>query len=115
MPELLRFATESGTNPFRHLSIKDLALRALRDRFIEGATAQELIDYFEAAYGRRIERSSLSPQLSRLKDEKRLQFEGKLWTLPKQEQIEPRARSGGGSSVEGQGGATPNPSVRTTT
>lgn len=51
------------------LTIKDLILRALNDHFHLGATPSELSDYMKAAYGREIDRNSISPQLARLRDE----------------------------------------------
>lgn len=51
------------------MTIKQLVIRALWDNFCEtGATAAELCEFFRYAYGRDVERSSLSPQLSRLRD-----------------------------------------------
>ena len=50
------------------MSIKQLVIRALWDHFCDtGATADELCDFFGSAYGRHVGRSSLGPQLSRLR------------------------------------------------
>jgi hypothetical protein len=54
---------------FKHLTIKELIIKALNDHFANGATAGELREFIRNAYGRDIDRSSLTPQLSRLKDE----------------------------------------------
>jgi hypothetical protein len=51
------------------MTIKQLVLRALFDHFHEGATAPQLREFIRDAYGREIEPSSLSPQLTRLREE----------------------------------------------
>src|SRR6266700_3504194 len=50
-------------------TIKDYILSALRDHFREGATPAQIRDYIKMAYGKEIDRGSISPQLSRLRDE----------------------------------------------
>ena len=63
-----------------------------------GATANELVEFFHNAWGRRdVVRSSLSPQLSRLKDEGFIDREGYNWFLlepQKQEAPEPGISGG---------------------
>jgi hypothetical protein len=54
-------------------TIKQMALSALRDHFHQGATPAELRDYIKTAYGRDVERSSISPQLARLRDQGAIQ------------------------------------------
>ena len=51
------------------MTIKEMILRALNDHFREGATPSELRDYMSTAYGREIDRNSISPQLARLREE----------------------------------------------
>ena len=51
------------------LTIKQMALAALRDHFRQGATPAELRDYMKTAYGRDVDRNSISPQLARLRDQ----------------------------------------------
>ncbi len=52
------------------LTIKQLVLRAFRDKFLTtGATATEIRQFIQDAYARDINPQSLSPQLSRLKAE----------------------------------------------
>ena len=51
------------------LTIKEMILRALKDHFHGGATPSELRDYMRTAYGRDVDRNSISPQLARLRDE----------------------------------------------
>jgi hypothetical protein len=58
-----------GTAQFTRLTIKELILKALNDHFPKGATAIELLTFIRDAYARDIERSSLTPQLSRLRNE----------------------------------------------
>jgi hypothetical protein len=52
---------------YLHMTIKELIVRALLDNFREGASPAQLREFIRDAYGREIDRSSLSPQLSRLK------------------------------------------------
>ena len=52
--------------PYRSMTLKALIIQAMIDKFPNGATARELIDFFHDAYGRVVSRSVLSPQLSRL-------------------------------------------------
>jgi len=52
------------------LTIKQMIIGALRDHFhFHGATPTELSEYMKAAYGREVDRNSISPQLARLRDE----------------------------------------------
>jgi hypothetical protein len=67
---------------YKNLSMKQLTLRALKEHFEKGATAQQLLAFFKDAYGRRdVVRSSLSPQLTRLKREKKITREGMIWKI----------------------------------
>lgn len=54
---------------FELRTIKELIVKALDDHFKQGASAVDLIEFIKNAYGRAVERSSLSPQLSRLKQD----------------------------------------------
>lgn len=61
-------------------TIKQLVMEALQGHFAGGATANELLDYFAREYGRDdIVRTSLSPQLSRLKEEGKIRRERRVW------------------------------------
>jgi len=51
------------------MTIKEMILRALADHFRDGATPSELRDYIRTAYGREVDRNSISPQLARLREE----------------------------------------------
>jgi len=51
------------------LTIKQMILHALIDHFREGATPSELSGYIKVAYGREVDRNSVSPQLARLREE----------------------------------------------
>ena len=69
-------------SPYAHLTQKQLVLKALTEHFPKGATANELIEFFHNAWKRTdVIRSSLSPQLSRLKVEDKIGLRGKTWTL----------------------------------
>jgi hypothetical protein len=66
---------------FAYLTIKELALKALREKFTNGATATQMVEHFKSAWGREVMRTSLSPQLTRLKDEKKIDIRGNQWFL----------------------------------
>lgn len=69
-------------SPYARFTIKELILKALKEHFDEGATAIQLLDLFSSAWGRDdIARTSLSPQLSRLKQEGKLTRDGQTWRL----------------------------------
>lgn len=74
--------TDASRSPYSRFTIKDLVLKALADHFPNGATANQMLDLFANVWGRgNIARTSLSPQLSRLKDEHRIRREGHTWHL----------------------------------
>jgi len=75
--------TNFERSPYAHLTIKQLVLKALREHFPEGATANQMLDVFANVWGRgEIARTSLSPQLSRLKEDDHLIFRrGHVWHL----------------------------------
>jgi hypothetical protein len=62
------------------LSIKDKILAVLRD-CPEGGDVATIIDLIQQQFGETIVKSSLSPQLSRLKGEGRVVTEHKIWRL----------------------------------
>lgn len=53
-------------SPYEHLTMKNLVKKALWEQFRGGATTRQLLDFFRDAWSRNVERTSLSPQLSRL-------------------------------------------------
>jgi hypothetical protein len=62
--------------------MKQLVRKALSEHFVNGATANELLAHFRDVYGRSdVVRTSLSPQLSRLKQEGDIILRGKRWYL----------------------------------
>lgn len=83
-PGLLRIAAGLGgaDTSIKGQTLKQLTVRALQDHFPGGASAAQLLDVFRNAYGREVERSSLSPQLSRLKEAGVIDLDGnRLWRL----------------------------------
>ncbi|WP_344695862.1 hypothetical protein [Sphingomonas rosea] len=71
---------QRASSPYAHLTIKALVLKALEEQFSSGATAQQLLDLFGNAWGRpEIVRTSLSPQLSRLRAEHKIDRNGSIW------------------------------------
>lgn len=69
-------------SPYAQLTIKALVRKALDEQFERGATANELLEFFRDAWGRSdIVRTSLSPQLSRLKQDGELILVGQRWML----------------------------------
>lgn len=74
--------TDATRSPYFRFTIKELVLKALAEHFPQGATAIQMLDLFANVWGRGdIVRTSLSPQLSRLKDENRILREGHVWHL----------------------------------
>lgn len=67
---------------YQTASIKDLVLRALYEHFREGATPAQLREFFRDAYGRSVDRGSLSPQLTRLREDEVVERDGSVWKLP---------------------------------
>ncbi|HEV2815836.1 MAG TPA: hypothetical protein VGW40_01235 [Allosphingosinicella sp.] len=69
-------------SPYARLTIKELVRKALSEHFTHGATANQLLELFANAWGRTdVVRTSLSPQLSRLRQERVLFREGQVWRL----------------------------------
>ena len=76
----------TGISPYRQHTIKQLVRKALAEHFPSGATANDLIDFFAKAWGRDdISRTSLSPQLSRLKSEGAISVHRRVWKLASRE------------------------------
>jgi hypothetical protein len=70
-----------GIGPFP-LTIKQLIMRALLDHFRQGgATVTELRQFILDAHGRDIDRTSLSPQLTRLRNEGHISLVNGRWVL----------------------------------
>jgi hypothetical protein len=70
-------------SPYARLTIKQLVRKALTEQFERGATSNELLDFFSDAWGRLdVVRTSLSPQLSRLKQDGEILLIGQKWVLP---------------------------------
>ena len=63
------------------MTFKQLVVKALSEHFENGATANELLDFFKSNWCREIMRTSLSPQLSRLKNDNLIELHGKVWHL----------------------------------
>lgn len=65
----------------QNLTLKELVIKALTEQISGGATANQLLDLFERRWGKKVARTSLSPQLSRLKAEGKIALRGKVWYL----------------------------------
>lgn len=82
------------------MTIKQLVVAALGEHLMNGATAIELLDFFSRHWGRQgIMRTSLSPQLSRLKDSGIIELRGKVWHLVRNENEPPEGEPKGGSET----------------
>ena len=69
-------------SPYFRLTIKQLVQKALTEHFPNGATANQMLDLFANVWGRgEIRRTSLSPQLSRLRDANIIFRTGHIWRL----------------------------------
>ena len=77
------FARKTANPSFQKMTMKQLVVAALKEHFPNGATSNQLLSHFTTVWGRNdIMRSSLSPQLSRLKaNEGLIELHGKVWTL----------------------------------
>lgn len=71
-----------GESPYPALTMKEMVLKALLEHFPNGATCGQFIAFFRDAWSRDIARSSLSPQLSRLRIEGKIQRHGLVWQWP---------------------------------
>lgn len=58
--------SEGDRVPYETLTMKQLVVKVLREHFQQGATTRQMLDFFRDAWGRNIKRENLSPQLSRL-------------------------------------------------
>lgn len=81
----LEYALNNRKSPARILktpklfTFKDMAVKALENR--DGATSAELVKLIQSIFNKRIQRSSLSPQLSRLKEMGILELKDDKWSL----------------------------------
>jgi len=74
--------TDAARSPYARFTIKELVVKALAEHFPNGATANQMLDVFSNVWGRGdIVRTSLSPQLSRLKEQHRIIRQGHIWHL----------------------------------
>jgi hypothetical protein len=79
---ILSAASIAPRSPYARLTIKELVRKALSEHFTHGATANQLLELFANAWGRTdVVRTSLSPQLSRLRQEGLLFRQGQVWRL----------------------------------
>jgi len=60
---------------------KEKVKLALREKYPQGATALDILAYLNERWDRQIVRSSLSPQLSRLKKEGVITLDNDIWKL----------------------------------
>lgn len=103
------------SSPYAKLTMKQLVRKALEEHFANGATANELLAFFANAWGRHdIIRTSLSPQLSRLKREGVITLRGMKWHLAGQTDIYDQPNENGAPTTlpldapKADGGATPS-------
>lgn len=111
-PETVTSDGRRGTSESK-ITIKDMVLEVLADK-PAGAEATEILNLIANRFGEEIPRPSLSPQLSRLKEEGRLALEGRIWRVaenipdPKDESLGSETTSGGGE-VRGRALPTESP------
>lgn len=63
------------------LTFQDMIVEVLREQPNNGADAQEILKLILDKFNKQIERSSISPQLSRLKDKGVLSLDDNVWSL----------------------------------
>lgn len=73
-------------------TFKDMIKAVLSEKG-SGAEALEIIDLIKARYGKEIKRTSISPQLSRLKASGDLILDDKIWMLPQHHETTSRVAS----------------------
>lgn len=69
---------EFGSN--QSLTFQDMIMLILKNT-PEGATANELLEMIDRRFNKKIMRSSISPQLSRLKQKGRVTLKDGIWTI----------------------------------
>ncbi|MBR9901380.1 MAG: hypothetical protein GYB19_15140 [Rhodospirillales bacterium] len=74
-------AEKPAVLPRQDGTIKDFVKTALAEQFPNGATARQILELYTETTGRELLRESLSPQLSRLKNEGSLISEKGKWIL----------------------------------
>lgn len=99
--------TAKRSREIRPGSIKDKVMAVLRNRPM-GADANEILELIANQFGEAIERTSLSPQLSRLKKEEWLVLDGNVWRVADKNEA-PDVGASGASEV-GEVGTSPNES-----
>jgi len=76
----------SGVSPSNEkLTIKAMILTALSAHFHDGATPAELRTFIKDVFGREIDRTSMSPQLARLREEGAVEQSDTKWRLSERE------------------------------
>jgi len=75
-------ALVGGVPPLtENLTIKEMIVTALSSHFHDGATPAELRTFIKDVFGREIDRTSLSPQLTRLREEGTIEQRNAKWRL----------------------------------
>jgi hypothetical protein len=76
----------SGPPPLNEkLTIKEMIVAALRSHFHDGARPAELRTFIQDVWDRKIDRTSLGPQLARLREEGILEQSGTKWRISERE------------------------------
>lgn len=99
----LGVVNSAPTKPYsdNRSTIKQMVAEVLQGR-PNGADAADIVTLIKQEFGEDVARSSLSPQLSRLKEEGKVILEGRIWRLSEFEKgsdvgtSEPSAENGGG-------------------
>jgi hypothetical protein len=82
----LRIHAQNRHPEVKNLTIKQMVVKALGEHLVSGATSVQLLEFFAKQWGRtEIMRTSLSPQLSRLKESGIIELQGKVWHLARDE------------------------------
>ncbi len=68
---------------YARMTNKQLAVAALEEHFTSGAKASELVSFFKSRWNREIDRSTFSPQLTRLLRDGLVEKDGMVWRLKK--------------------------------
>jgi uncharacterized protein (UPF0218 family) len=88
------------------VTIKDAVIRVLVEN-PPGLTALDILEAINSQFGLGVERTSLSPQLSRLKVDERIKRLGKIWSI--RTANEPQTQEAGAANEKGSGAEAPEP------
>jgi len=98
----------SGGEPI----FKEKVKTALQEKFPNGASANDILKYLNDRWERQIVRSSLSPQLSRLKKEGVITLDNDIWRLAQKDSASPEEEADDGVTALSDQSWSQKPRIR---